>query len=87
MYFCFSNRRKTLEKAPCKGERDTKASRCILVRYGYGLVHIHIEHQAAKTPLKRFCPQKIFNGKEQPIISERLEIYCKALINCRVATQ
>ena len=21
--------------APCKGERDTKASRCILVRYGY----------------------------------------------------
>ena len=25
----------TTEKAPCKGERDTKAKRCILVRYGY----------------------------------------------------
>ena len=35
LQFCLSNRRKTLENAPCKGERDTKASRCILVRYGY----------------------------------------------------
>ena len=23
------------QKAPCKGERDTAAKRCILVRYGY----------------------------------------------------
>ena len=26
---------KSVAKAPCKGERDTKAKRCILVRYGY----------------------------------------------------